>query len=46
LSFKDYATALVCQRSPEYAKAKALRASAVDINIIIVEGYVGPQLTD
>jgi uncharacterized protein (DUF1330 family) len=46
LEFKDYATALACYRSPEYAKAKALRAGAVDIDIIIVEGYDGPQLTD
>jgi uncharacterized protein (DUF1330 family) len=26
LEFKDHATALACYRSPEYAKAKALRA--------------------
>ena len=28
LEFKDYATALACYRSPEYAGAKALRAGA------------------
>ena len=33
-------------RSPEYAKAKALRAGAVDIDIIVIEGYDGPQPTD
>ena len=46
LEFKDYATALACYRSPEYAKAKALRAGAVDIDIIVIEGYDGPQPTD
>ena len=46
LEFKDYATALACYRSPEYAKAKALRAGAVDIDIIVIEGYEGPQPTD
>ncbi|WP_245473555.1 DUF1330 domain-containing protein [Bradyrhizobium zhanjiangense] len=46
LEFKDYATALACYRSPEYAKAKALRADAVDIDVIVIEGYEGPQPTD
>ena len=46
LEFKDYATALACYRSPEYAGAKALRAGAVDIDIIVIEGYDGPQPTN
>jgi uncharacterized protein (DUF1330 family) len=46
LEFKDHATALSCYRSPEYTKAKALRAGAVDIDIIVIEGYDGPQPTD
>ena len=46
LEFKDHATALACYRSPEYTKAKALRAGAVDIDIIVIEGYDGPQPTD
>ena len=46
LEFKDYATALACYRSPEYSGAKALRAGAVDIDIIVIEGYDGPQPTD
>ena len=46
LEFKDYATALACYRSPEYTKARALRAGAVDIDIIVIEGYDGPQPTD
>jgi len=46
LEFEDHATALACYRSPEYAKAKALRAGAVDIDIIVIEGHDGPQPTD
>jgi uncharacterized protein (DUF1330 family) len=46
LEFKDYATALACYRSPEYSKAKVLRAGAVDIDIIVIEGYDGPQPSD
>ena len=46
LEFKDHATALACYHSPEYTKAKALRAGAVDIDIIVIEGYDGPQPTD
>ena len=45
LEFKDYATALACYHSPEYTEAKALRAGAVDIDIIVIEGYEGPQPT-
>jgi uncharacterized protein (DUF1330 family) len=43
LEFKDYATALACYRSPEYAKARALRENASSADISVVEGYDGPQ---
>src|SRR5258708_3854572 len=46
IEFKDYATALACYRSPEYAKAKALRLSNARADIIVVEGHDGPQPTD
>ena len=46
IEFQDYATALACYRSPEYTKAKALRAGAADIEIIVIEGYDGPQPRD
>jgi len=46
IEFKDYETALTCYRSPEYTKARALRAGAADIDIIVIEGYDGPQPTD
>src|ERR1700693_3199896 len=43
IEFKDYATALACYRSPEYAAAKALRAGAATADIIVIDGYDGPQ---
>src|SRR5262249_41917452 len=46
IEFKDYETALACYRSPEYTKARALRAGAVDIDIIVIERYNAPQPTD
>jgi uncharacterized protein (DUF1330 family) len=43
IEFKDYATALACYRSPEYAAAMTLRERVATADIIIVEGYDGPQ---
>ena len=43
LEFADYETALACYRSPEYEAAKALRVAASLADIVIVEGYDGPQ---
>jgi len=42
LEFNDYDTALACYRSPEYARAKALREGRAEATVIIVEGYDGP----
>ena len=41
--FPDYATALACYRSPEYTAAMKLRLSAATADIIVIEGYDGPQ---
>ena len=38
IEFKDYATALGCYRSAEYAAAKALRGAAASADIIVIEG--------
>lgn len=46
IEFKDYATALACYRSPEYAKAIAKRRNCAVADIIVVEGYDGPQPAD
>ena len=43
IEFPDYEAALACYRSPEYQEAKKLRSSASHGDIIIVEGYDGPQ---
>jgi uncharacterized protein (DUF1330 family) len=43
IEFKDYATALACYRSPEYATAKALRLGAGSGDFIVIEGHDGPQ---
>ena len=43
LEFKDYATALACYDSQEYQQAKELRAKASENELVIVEGYDGPQ---
>lgn len=43
LEFKDYATALACYRSPEYRDAMARRQGRALADIVIVEGYDGPQ---
>jgi uncharacterized protein (DUF1330 family) len=43
LEFKDYDTAVACYHSAEYAKAKALREPAAVADLLIIEGYDGPQ---
>jgi uncharacterized protein (DUF1330 family) len=45
LEFKDYETALACYHSPDYAAAKALREGHSVADLIIIEGYDGPQPT-
>ena len=46
LEFKDHATALACYHSPEYAKAIKLRQGNSAADIVVIEGYDGPQPTD
>ena len=46
IEFKDYETALACYRSPEYAKAIALRQGVAVADLVVIEGYDGPQPTD
>jgi uncharacterized protein (DUF1330 family) len=43
LEFKDYETAVACYHSPEYAAAKALRVGRSEADLLIIEGYDGPQ---
>jgi uncharacterized protein (DUF1330 family) len=46
IEFASYADAIACYRSPEYAKAMALREGKSVMDLSIVEGYGGPQPTD
>jgi uncharacterized protein (DUF1330 family) len=43
VEFADYDTALACYHSPEYAKAIALRTPVSTADILVIEGYDGPQ---
>ena len=43
IEFKDFATARACYESEEYARALALRKPASQGDLVIVEGYDGPQ---
>ena len=46
LEFPDYATALACYRSPEYQENIKVRLPHATADIIIIEGYDGPQPSD
>lgn len=43
IEFPDHATALACYRSTQYAEAMAHRLPASEADIVVVEGYDGPQ---
>lgn len=43
LEFASYADALACYHSAEYQAARELRAPVSEGDIIVVEGYDGPQ---
>jgi uncharacterized protein (DUF1330 family) len=43
IEFKDYETALACYASQEYQRAAVLRDAASLVDIVVVEGYDGPQ---
>lgn len=38
IEFPDYATALACYESPEYRKAAAIRGTASEGDLVIIEG--------
>jgi uncharacterized protein (DUF1330 family) len=43
IEFPDYAAALACYRSPEYQANIKLRLPSALADILIIEGYDGPQ---
>lgn len=46
IEFKDFATARDCYHSQEYQAAMLKRAGKGLLDLVIVEGYEGPQATD
>ncbi|MCW5619792.1 MAG: DUF1330 domain-containing protein [Burkholderiales bacterium] len=43
LEFSSYQAALDCWKSPEYQAALALRQPVSTADVVIIEGYEGPQ---
>jgi len=43
IEFPSYEAAVGCYHDAAYQKAKALRAGASDGELVIIEGYDGPQ---
>ncbi|HEY5305971.1 MAG TPA: DUF1330 domain-containing protein [Pseudolabrys sp.] len=43
IEFPDYAAALACYRSPEYQENMKLRLPHSTADILVIEGYDGPQ---
>lgn len=43
VEFPSYEAALACWQSPEYQKAIAIRVPVSTIDLVVIEGYEGPQ---
>jgi uncharacterized protein (DUF1330 family) len=43
IEFPSYQAALDCWNSPEYKHAISIRAPVAEADIVIIEGYEGPQ---
>lgn len=43
IEFPSYEAAKACYESPEYRKALEARGDAIETDLIIIEGYDGPQ---
>lgn len=43
IEFPSYQAALDCWKAPEYQRAIKLRSNVSTIDLIIIEGYEGPQ---
>jgi uncharacterized protein (DUF1330 family) len=43
IEFPSYEAAMACWNSPEYKAAKAKQEGGAEIDLIIIEGYDGPQ---
>ena len=43
IEFPSYDAAMQCWNSPEYQSAKALQKGGAEMDLIVIEGYEGPQ---
>jgi uncharacterized protein (DUF1330 family) len=43
IEFPSYEAALACYRSPEYQAAALLRKGKAEFDLIVIDGYDGPQ---
>jgi uncharacterized protein (DUF1330 family) len=43
IEFPSYETALACWHSPEYQEVRKLRRDVSDADLLVIEGYDGPQ---
>jgi uncharacterized protein (DUF1330 family) len=43
IEFPDYATALACYNSPEYQQNIKVRQPHSEVDLVVIEGYDGPQ---
>ena len=43
IEFKDYEIAIACYNSPEYVRLVELRSPHAEGDLVIIEGYDGPQ---
>ncbi|MEW5424525.1 DUF1330 domain-containing protein [Amorphus sp. 3PC139-8] len=43
IEFPSYQAALDCWHSPQYQHARSLRLDAGDTDLVVIEGYDGPQ---
>ncbi|MFZ2065569.1 MAG: DUF1330 domain-containing protein [Xanthobacteraceae bacterium] len=43
IEFNDYASAMACYRSPEYQENIKRRLPHSTVDLIVIEGYDGPQ---
>jgi uncharacterized protein (DUF1330 family) len=45
IEFPTYEAAVACYRSSDYQAARAIRQSASSADLVLLEGYDGPQLS-
>jgi uncharacterized protein (DUF1330 family) len=46
IEFPSYEAALACMNSPEYAEATPHRDRSAHVDVVVVQGYEGPQPGD